>query len=603
MSIGLTSDVAVLGGAGPVVDSVNLKGSFRTVADTAARDAIPANFRSAGMWVYTVSGSTIYQLGNDLTTWSVVTFGGGAGSAISTATVATASALDDTTYVSGTLVTINSFDEIWTYNKNDTTTPIDGVTVIGSSTGKRYYRLGVPSPKWVRQLTWHIDEVNGNDENVGATAGVGNAIATVAEFFRRIKGQTVTSTIDVYIDSSLTPIADFPNVVFKSLGAFTPIVIAFHGTPTVVRSGTVTATNDLNGATNSLPDLDDAGATATDRNRRAINTTAGARLNSSRWYGKNPNGVQGWTSGSRITSAPGKSQYSSIFGTITDTPWLVGDTFDVQTLPTFPIGSVTAVGGLGNGFVFDLLHITGGSLGMNLQHSGGMICYFYNCDVDTGQNNCFAPASFINCSIRQGGLFVRSVVEMYAGIFSTASSSPTSPSDGPYAFPGGYFTAFNNVASDQARGATAQAGGWVRLNGYGTFNTGSSVGLNVFGSGINCGSGGVVQLRALAGSSKVLGKFSTRTGISVAPGGRVTCTDWTNVTITGGNNIAGRDFEIDKSATLQGWDPTIGMTGSFSTTRNATWANMNTAVTVGGFGGYAIDVQSLTSISAESTYP
>lgn len=603
MSIGLTADVAVLGGAGPVVDSVNLKGSYRTVADTAERDAIPANFRSAGMWVYTATGSTIYQLGNDLITWSVVPFGGGAGSAIATATTTTATALDDTAYVNGTLITINTFDELFVYNKNDTTTPTDGVTVIASSTGKRYYRLGVPSPKWARQLVWHIDETLGNDENVGATAGTGNAIASVAEFFRRIKNQIIATTIDIYVDSALTPVPDFPNVVFKSLSAFTPIVIAFHGTPTVVRSGTVTAYNPITPGTNSLSDLDDAGATATDRNRRIINTTAGARLNSSAWYGKNPNGVQGWVSGARITSDWGKSNYSSIFGTTTATPPLVGDTFDVQTLPAFPIGSITAVGGLGNGFVFDQLHITGGSLGMNLQHSGGMIVYFYNCDIDTPQNNCFAPANFINCSIRQGGLYVRSLVEMYAGIFSTSSGSATSPSDGPYSFPGGFFTAFNNVASDQARGATAQPGGWIRLNGYGTFNTGSNVSSNVYGSGINCNTGGVVQLRSLGGSSKVLGKFATRTGISVAPGGRVTCQDWTNVTITGGNNIVGIDFEINKVNLLQGWDPTIGMTGSFSTTRTATWANMNTAVGSGGFGGNAIDPSTLTAISQEVTYP
>lgn len=524
--------------------------------------------------------------------------GGGGSGWNSAANAAAATALDDSSWDNGTPVWIDSFDCLWVFNSTDTSTPVDGVTVIASASGFRIFRTNVTSPRWVRQLTWHIDEVLGNDENLGMTAGAGNALETLAEFFRRIGGTQVATTIKVYLDTSLTPIVDIPKVNFKSLGAFTFVLIEFHGTPTVVRTGTVTAYNALSGASNSLPDLDDSGATATDRNRRVYNTTAGPRLGSSAWYGKNPNGVQGWTSGARITSDWGKSDYTSIFGTTTATPPLIGDTFEVQTVPGIAIGSVDGIGGLGNGYVFNQLHVSGGTLGMNLQHSEGMICYFYNCDVDTSQNNCFAPTSFIGCSIRQGGIYVRSIVEMYSGIFSTSSASATTPSDGPYSYPGGYFTAFNNVCSDQARGATSQPGGWQRLNGYLTFNTGSSVASNVWGSGINVN--GVTELRATAGSSKIIGKFATRTGISIVGGGKLTCSDWGNVTITGGNNITDRDFEIDKKKDLRAFDET---TGTFTSVRDALWSNMTQAVSSGGFGGYAVDPPSMTSTSTAPSYP
>lgn len=39
------------------------------VADNAARDAIPANYRVAGMWAFVISTQICYVLDNDLTTW------------------------------------------------------------------------------------------------------------------------------------------------------------------------------------------------------------------------------------------------------------------------------------------------------------------------------------------------------------------------------------------------------------------------------------------------------------------------------------------------------------------------------------------------------
>jgi len=49
------------------------QGGYRTAADTAERDAIPAARREAGMLVYVTAANTIYKLGVDLTTWAEFT--------------------------------------------------------------------------------------------------------------------------------------------------------------------------------------------------------------------------------------------------------------------------------------------------------------------------------------------------------------------------------------------------------------------------------------------------------------------------------------------------------------------------------------------------
>lgn len=60
-----------------LVEDSDLKGGFRAVADTAARDAIPAAKRSSGMLVYTVADAAFWVLGAGLGNgdWSAASFG------------------------------------------------------------------------------------------------------------------------------------------------------------------------------------------------------------------------------------------------------------------------------------------------------------------------------------------------------------------------------------------------------------------------------------------------------------------------------------------------------------------------------------------------
>ena len=66
----------------PTHDALYGKGGQRTVADTTARDAIPALRRAEGMLVYCQSNGTTYILASDLVTWSAFTTGGSGGQSV-----------------------------------------------------------------------------------------------------------------------------------------------------------------------------------------------------------------------------------------------------------------------------------------------------------------------------------------------------------------------------------------------------------------------------------------------------------------------------------------------------------------------------------------
>ncbi len=58
------------------------KGGYRSVADTAERDAIPSPRREAGMLVLTLSDGKMWKLASDLTTWSEFSIGASSASSV-----------------------------------------------------------------------------------------------------------------------------------------------------------------------------------------------------------------------------------------------------------------------------------------------------------------------------------------------------------------------------------------------------------------------------------------------------------------------------------------------------------------------------------------
>ncbi len=54
----------------------NMKGGYRSVVDTAARDAIPVSHRKHGMKIFCQSNNVTYRLNSDLTSWKTIVVGG-----------------------------------------------------------------------------------------------------------------------------------------------------------------------------------------------------------------------------------------------------------------------------------------------------------------------------------------------------------------------------------------------------------------------------------------------------------------------------------------------------------------------------------------------
>jgi hypothetical protein len=148
-----------------------------------------------------------------------------------------------------TKVWVRSVRDSWTWYATRADAS-DGITVVnptsnGGNPG-RFIRDNVPSPTWAKQATWFIDPVNGNDENVGATAGAGNALKTDAERQRRWgvnavlrQGTTVTYVSDL-ADTD-------PTNYDASLGPGGSLTI--QGTMTVVKSSTLDVVTSMNRGT------------------------------------------------------------------------------------------------------------------------------------------------------------------------------------------------------------------------------------------------------------------------------------------------------------------------------------------------------------------
>lgn len=584
----------------PTFNSADGLGGFISVANNAERDALITNNPVTthgvhGMWVFTRDSGTYWKLESNLTTWTAIAFGGGLPPVNDLAILAS---LDANLYNEGDAIFVKTVLQNFRLTASTTLVATPMLVIATNVANLWWVRDGLPSLSWSRIPTYYVNESLGNDENMGTSTGAG-ALKTVDELGRRLRFQVLSSSIDVNIEVAPTQAIDLHDIYFPPLAGFTPIVLRFKGTPQVVRTTTVGTYNqfDPTYGVNLLSGLDDAGATSTDRNRRLYNIEPGPRFGASAWYGKNPPGVQGWVSGIRCTSEWGKSDYTSIFGLTTFTPPNVGDQIQVQTLTAFPIASLEFSGGLGTGVVFDQLQITGGLFGCTVNARGGAYTYFYNCDMNDGQLNARGPILTVGCSFRQGGLWAYNAAEVYGGMLSTTSASNTTPGDGIYAFSGSYVIVGSNLRSDQSRGLVVRSGATMVGYGFGAFNTGSSTTIDAYGSGVNVAAGGTFLHRSSAGSVKLFGKYATRIGVSIALGGRFNTQFPLDITITGGNNFTGFDYEINKVNDLYAWSD---ITGAFDpTTRLGTWANFNSPVAMGGFGGF-VGYKGLIHIGTEA---
>lgn len=162
----------------------------------------------------------------------------------------------------GALFKTLSVEDFWQLVKSPTaeltalasTTPMVAALSV-SNPGQLWIRLLLGSERWRTQTSWGIDAVNGNDENVGTPA---SPLATWREFSRRMgPAGEIPETIDV-TQSANDSVADDKLTLSGNLSILPNAMFRFHGTPTILDSGTFTAVTDLNSATQTPPSVTDA---------------------------------------------------------------------------------------------------------------------------------------------------------------------------------------------------------------------------------------------------------------------------------------------------------------------------------------------------------
>ena len=164
-------------------------------------------------------------------------------------------ALDDSAFANGTRVDVASLLCDWKLVIGSAVAA-DGITVIAAHSGTaKWHRCKTATNYWAYQAVWHIDPA-GNDENVGATAGAGNALKTHDELVRRIGPvlglgvSTYTITFDAAYTGGLSWVGYRPA---------SRVYLNYHGARTVLYSGSMTAGSVLQvAATNTRAKCIDA---------------------------------------------------------------------------------------------------------------------------------------------------------------------------------------------------------------------------------------------------------------------------------------------------------------------------------------------------------
>ena len=317
MTILLTDNVAVSGGAGPIAEDTDLWGSFRCVADTAARDAIPTNRRKVGMQVYSIFDDIVFKYVSAPNTWLALAYGGGgSGATITAATAAALTGIDDTAFNDGTIAFVVTYADYFSLDINDTTTPASDEVIV-SFAGKRWLRLNIPSIRWSLVPAWEIDYVSGNNQNSGAP---GFPLKTRAELSRRLGRNPTQQNVTV------TYLSAHPDAITLDAKPGSGFKFWELGQATSVLTGTITNFSNAVPGMNLHDAFNDTGvASWAPYLGKRITLTSGANSGAFAWIGYD-------TQVGNVVTSPWRKYTANGALDGTDRPPTVGDTYRVDDL-------------------------------------------------------------------------------------------------------------------------------------------------------------------------------------------------------------------------------------------------------------------------------
>lgn len=147
------------------------------------------------------------------------------------ATIADLSSRADAALKDGDVAYVESVDSYFIF-KRQSTPAANGITVVASSSGNRFFRQVAPFAPSLVATAWWIDPAAGSDQNNGTSALT--PLATWAEFKRRVTQISANTTVTI-----LSPIGEILDGYFEGApGTYAPSLTVI-GTPTVSATGTI----------------------------------------------------------------------------------------------------------------------------------------------------------------------------------------------------------------------------------------------------------------------------------------------------------------------------------------------------------------------------
>jgi hypothetical protein len=252
--------------------------------------------------------------------YAPISSGGGlvvAGVLAPVADAAAATATDVSVLNNGSTIFVETFSAF--FEVQDSTLTVDGVTVLATnSPTRRWLRRYAPSERWLKQPTWWIDPVAGDDENDGST--LGTALLTLDELARRWADGELPQTTTVNIAPGTVTSPNF-EVTFRV--KFTDFVrLWFVGQRTVLFSGTI---DSYAAYTNTTPGaITDAavGSFAPYVKTALVVGTSGPINNSAAWILDDP-----------AATVAEVTKFVDINGNISEPTAIGGDTYQIVALP------------------------------------------------------------------------------------------------------------------------------------------------------------------------------------------------------------------------------------------------------------------------------
>ncbi len=136
-------------------------------------------------------------------------------------------AFDDLALLDGATVYVQSVRSYFHKRIQAAPGTADGITnVQNPSNTATWYRDTEASPSWVNTLGWYLDEVNGDDENLGNAPGL--ALQTHGEFMRRIGANTLTGNTTLTVIGEYTGFFNHSMALKQHFGGAAPYQIRYR---------------------------------------------------------------------------------------------------------------------------------------------------------------------------------------------------------------------------------------------------------------------------------------------------------------------------------------------------------------------------------------